>query len=100
MEQISTMRRGFAWCLAAAALAPFAVAAIYLFSSRHEHWNTPTSDNIAGAFSILIGVGFVATFSVRLPTRIFLLLIYIPVLSAALFYFSLAFVGIVFNDWM
>src|SRR5688500_1577829 len=36
MEQVATRPRGFAWRLGAAALAPFAVAAVYLFASSAE----------------------------------------------------------------
>jgi len=88
-----------AWISAGAAIAPFAVAAVYLaFSRWPNRWFTEFSDYAALAASVLVSVGFIWLLPIRTVYRIALTVVVIPILAFLLVGFALGFVCGVFGD--
>jgi hypothetical protein len=104
------MMPGGAWRFLAAALVAFPIAALLIYLSHEKGWNSPyrfftipelTSNGyVALAICVLPGVVIIATLPFRVHLRILLASIYIPIVAAAVFAFSIVFVGAVFHEYL
>jgi len=84
------------WALAI--VCPLLVTTAYLFLSREPSRFSATSDYIAFALAIAIGVIAIASLRSSLTSRVILIVIYVPVALFALISFSLVFVCAAFNS--
>ena len=99
MDQTTPNAGGFAWRFGAAALAPFAVASVYLLLSRWPSYRfTAFSDYTAFAVAIITGAAFIATLPIRGSFRGVCLLLYVPLVAVLVVLFSLWFIAVVFHD--
>ena len=99
MEQIETRQRGCGWPLVGAAAAPFVVASVYLFFTRWPSYRFTTLSDYAGlGVSVLAGAAFVATLPIRPLLRALALALYVPLIGAALFFYTFWFIAVVFHD--
>ena len=99
MDYAAVTPRGFRWRLLAAVFAPFVAVAVYLLLTRGPlHHFTDLSDYAALAASAFVGAAFVATLPIRASYRALSVFVYLPVVALLLFYFTFAFVAVVFHD--
>ena len=84
--------------LAATVLVPPAIMSVYLIASRWPNdWFDGVTDWIAIGGSVVVGATALYRLSDRLAIRVVSILIYLPLMSLALLFFSLAFVCNIFG---
>jgi hypothetical protein len=99
MQQGTTRPKRLGWRLAAAVLAPFAVASVYLFLTRWPSYRFTAFSDYAGlSVSVLIGAAFIAMSPIPAHLRVFSLLLYVPVVAAMVIFYGFCFIGVVFHD--
>ena len=99
MEQTEARPIGFGWRLVGAAIVPFVVESAYLFFTRWPSYRFTTLSDYAGlAVSVLAGSALVATLPIRPLRRVLSLAVYVPLLLALLFCYTLFFIAVVFHD--
>lgn len=86
------------WHSLAAVLFPFVVQSAYLAYTRAFDTANPTSDFVALAGSVLVAVACLATMPLRPDIRLLLVLVFAPLLCILLFFYSFAFLGVVFDN--
>ncbi len=98
--QVSTKTRGILAAIVAAA-GPFIVMSVYLLVSRWPtRWFTDFSDNIAFAIAVAIAPVCISLLPLKIWSRVAIAILVTPALAFSLFFYSLAFVGSVFGDWL
>nr|CAA9248140.1 hypothetical protein AVDCRST_MAG63-1791 [uncultured Armatimonadetes bacterium] len=95
------MRYKAACLMLGAVVAPFLTISAYLYFSRWPtRWFTATSDYIGLGLSVAAGMAFLLRLPVLVRWRALAAVVYLPTIGAALVFYSLMFVGAVFNDWL
>lgn len=99
MEQFEIKSKRFALSLFGALLLPIAVLSLYLLLTRWPSYQfTATSDFGALVFSVLLGATLIATLPIRPLHRAASLVVYIPLFSISLFYYTFLFIAVILND--
>jgi hypothetical protein len=96
-----TKEKSIAWHLGCAIFIPIVLLSIYLLFSR---WPirifSEMADYIALGISTLLGAVFVAMLPIRKVVCTVCVLLYVFLAGILLFYYSFAFVGVIFGDWL
>lgn len=101
MQDTKSSKQSVALCLVAAVLAPIAVISLfwsYVGSTYHAS-DAHAASSATPAFLVAIACGgfFLCRLPIRWAFRLLCLLIYIPVAYAALFFYTLYFLAVVFH---
>jgi len=91
----------FSALLAAAVVGPLVTMSFYLWLSRWpKRVYSISSDHVAFAVCMLIGVVLVAALPMRPSLRAAAAVTSLPLLYVLLYFYSLIFVGVAFGDWL
>jgi len=85
-------------CIVGATVIPFLIVWIYLFVSHTQNWDTELSDYVALGISIIVGLFSISALPLKMLSRIILLVLYIPIISALSFAFAMMYVCYKFNN--
>ena len=85
------------FCFLGAVVIPLLMTWAYLHVSRARSLTTDSSDYIALGACLIVGLASIAALPIQSMARVILSVLYIPVFSTVLFFFSLAYVCIQFN---
>jgi cytochrome c oxidase subunit IV len=87
------------WHLCAAAFVPFIPLSVYLYLIERFSFHAIAFEScVVLAMSVLAGAVFVMMLPISWRRRALALFIYVPVLSALLFFYAFWFIGVFFHD--
>jgi hypothetical protein len=82
-------------------IGPLVIVSVYLMLSRWSaRWFTTESDWWALAIAVAVGVVSISRLPISPLLRIVLAVWFVPFAWFALLFYSLAFLGLVFGDWL
>jgi hypothetical protein len=99
MEQVAPRTLELRWQIVCAAIGPFGAVSVYLLATRWPVYRfTDVSDYAALAVSVFIGAAFVLMLPIRGFRRLWVLIVYVPLLATLLVVYTFWFVAVVFKD--